>query len=73
MRNAEDSNKLKSNQSGGKQMQTVKRFTKVDNGKLSKVLEYESGKRVEIPINKDGSIKFFDDSKLLKTGTSKPD
>ena len=64
--NAEDSNKSKSNQSGGKQMQTVKTFTKADNGKLSKVLEYESGARVEIPINKDGSVKFFDDSKLLK-------
>lgn len=51
-----------------KQMQTVKRFTKADNGKLSKVLEYESGARVEIPINKDGSVKFFDDSKLLKKG-----
>ena len=66
MKNAEDSNKSKSNQSGGKQMQTVKTFAKADNGKLSKVLEYESGARVEIPINKDGSVKFFDDSKLLK-------
>lgn len=66
--NAEDSNKSKSNQSGGKQMQTVKTFTKADNGKLSKVLEYESGARVEIPINKDGSVKFFDDNKLLKKG-----
>ena len=47
-------------------MQTVKTFIKADNGKLSKVLEYESGARVEIPINKDGSVKFFDDSKLLK-------
>lgn len=47
-------------------MQTVKTFTKADNGKLSKVIEYESGTRVEIPINKDGSVKFFDDSKLLK-------
>lgn len=64
--NAEDSNKSKSNQSGGNKMQTVKRFTKADNGKLSKVLEYESGARVEIPINKDGSVKWFDDSKLLK-------
>lgn len=47
-------------------MQAVKRFTRADNGKLSKVLQYESGARVEIPINKDGSVKWFDDSKLLK-------
>ena len=52
-----------------KQMQTVKTFTKADNGKLSKVLEYESGARVEIPINKDGSVRWFDDSKLLKAST----
>lgn len=49
-----------------KQMQIVKRFTKADNGKLSKVVEYESGARVEIPINKDGSVRWFDDNKLLK-------
>ena len=49
-----------------KQMKTVKRFTKADNGKLSKVLEYESGAKVEIPINKDGSVRWFDDRKLLK-------
>lgn len=50
-------------------MQTVKSFIKADNGKLSKVLEYESGARVEIPINKDGSVRWFDDRKLLKAST----
>lgn len=44
----------------------VKTFTKADNGKLSKVIEYESGARVEIPINKDGSVKWLDDEKLRK-------
>ena len=47
-------------------MQTVKTFTKADNGKLSKVLEYESGTRVEIPINKDGSIKWLEDKPRKK-------
>lgn len=51
------------------QMQTVKTFIKDDNGNLSKVLEYESGAKVEIPINKDGSVRWFDDSKLLKAST----
>ena len=41
-------------------------LTKCDDGKLSKVIEYKSGARVEIPINRDGSVKWFDDSKLLK-------
>lgn len=42
-------------------MQTVKTFTKADNGKLSKVIEYGTGTRVEIPINKDGSVKWHED------------
>ena len=46
-------------------------LTKCDNGKLSKVIEYGSGARVEIPINPDGSVKWFDDSKLLKDRKTK--
>lgn len=42
-------------------MQTFKTSTKADNGKLSKVIEYGSGARVEIPINKDGSIRWYED------------
>lgn len=45
---------------------TVKTFTKVDSGKLAKVIEYGTGSRIEIPINKDGSVKYFDDNRLLK-------
>lgn len=45
----------------------VKTFTKADDGRLSKVIDYGNGSRVEIPINKDGSIKWFDDSALLKS------
>ncbi|MBS5129892.1 MAG: hypothetical protein KHZ01_05330 [Lachnospiraceae bacterium] len=44
----------------------VKVFTKADNGRLSKVIEYDDGSRTEIPIHKDGSVKWFDDSKLLR-------
>lgn len=48
-------------------MKAAKTFTKADNGKLSKVIEYDSKTRVEIPINKDGSVRWFNDSKLLKS------
>lgn len=41
--------------------QTVRRLLKADNGKLSQILEYDSGRRIEIPINKDGSIKWLPD------------
>ena len=47
-------------------MSECKKFLKADRGRLSTVLEYESGTRVEIPINKDGSVKWFDDTILLK-------
>lgn len=40
--------------------------TLCNNGSLYKVIKYRSGSRVKFPINADGSIKWFDDSKLLK-------
>ena len=42
-------------------MQEVRTFTRADNGRLSKVIEYGTGKRVEIPINKDGTVKWYPD------------
>ncbi len=44
----------------------VKVFTKAEDGSLSKVVEYGTVGRVEIPINRDGSIRWFDDNQLLK-------
>ena len=46
----------------------TKVFTKADNGKVSKVIEFETGSKVEIPMEKDGTVKFFDDTKLIKDG-----
>lgn len=34
--------------------------------RMSKVIDYGNSRRVEIPINKDGTVKWFDDSKLIK-------
>ena len=45
----------------------VKKILKAEAGKLSTVLEYSSGARVEIPLNRDGTVKWFDDSKLIKS------
>lgn len=42
-------------------------LTRADGGKLCKVIEYKSGDRVQIPINPDGTIKWYDDSQLKKT------
>ena len=46
----------------------MKMLIRADNGKLYKVLEYSSGQRVEIPINKDGSIKWFADKRKINGG-----
>lgn len=45
----------------------VKRFIKAENGKVSQVLEYESGNRVEIPISKDGTVRWFEDTLKVQT------
>lgn len=44
------------------------RAERTDTGKnkLMRVIEFGSGHRVQIPIEQDGSIKWFDDSKLIK-------
>lgn len=39
---------------------------KYDNGLIYDVLRFKSGVRVEIPLNKDRSIKWFDDTQLIK-------
>lgn len=51
----------------GKAMQTVKTFTKSEGGRLRKVLEYRTGAKVEVPINRDGSIRWYKDKPKVKT------
>lgn len=48
-------------------MQTVKTFTKSEGGRLRKVLEYRTGAKVEVPINRDGSIRWYKDKPKVKT------
>lgn len=42
-------------------MEMGKRFIKADNGKRTYVIKYETGKRVEVPINNDGSVRWYED------------
>lgn len=41
-------------------------LTEEGKSRLSKVISYGDGKRVEIPINNDGTVRWFDDSKLMR-------
>lgn len=47
-----------------------KKILKADNGKVTQVIEYESGTKVEIPLTRTGQVRWFDDSKLLKKKAS---
>ena len=44
----------------------MKKIIKAEDGKVSQVLEFDDGERIEIPIAKNGDIKWFDDTKLLR-------
>ena len=44
----------------------MKKIIKADNGKVSQVLEFDDGERIETPIAENGDIKWFDDTKLIR-------
>lgn len=52
-----------------KDTKNTKVWIKSDNGRAYKVLEWDSGRKIEIPIDPDGMIKWFDDTKLIKQPT----
>lgn len=37
-----------------------------EDGRMYRVAEYDDKSQVAIPINPDGTVKWFDDSKLLR-------
>lgn len=48
----------------GIQSMKTKTFLMADNGKLSHVVEYPmTGARIEVPINSDGTVKWYEDKR----------
>ena len=45
---------------------TKAELTSGGKSRISQVIDFGNGHKVEIPINKDGSVKWFDDSKLIR-------
>ena len=45
---------------------TRSELTSERKNRLSKVIKFGNGKKVEIPINRDGSVRWFDDLKLIR-------
>ena len=44
----------------------MQKWIKSENGKVTQVVEFDSGEKIEIPLAKNGDIKWFDDTKLIK-------
>lgn len=44
----------------------MKKWIKAEDGKVTQVIEFDSGSKVELPLDKDGNVKWFDDTKLIK-------
>ena len=44
----------------------MKKWIKSEDGKVTQVIEFDNGTRVEIPLDKNGEVKWFDDTKLIK-------
>lgn len=45
---------------------TVKIWTRAERNEVHKVIDYGNGKQVAIPVNKDGTVRWFDDEKLIR-------
>lgn len=44
----------------------MKKIIKAEDGKVSQIIEFDNGERIELPLDKDGNLKWFDDTKLLR-------
>ena len=44
----------------------MKKIIKAEDGKVSQVIEFDNGERIELPLDKNGNVKWFDDTKLIK-------
>ena len=44
----------------------MKKLIKAEDGKVTQIIEFDSGSKIELPLDKDGNLKWFDDTKLIK-------
>ena len=44
----------------------MKKWIKADNGRVTQVIEFDDGSKMELPLDNNGNLKWFDDSKLIK-------
>ena len=44
----------------------MKKWIKADNGRVTQVIEFDDGSKMELPLDNNGNLKWFDDSKFVK-------
>lgn len=44
----------------------MKKWIKADNGRVTQVIKFNDGSKMELPLDKNGNLKWFDDSKFVK-------
>lgn len=44
----------------------MKKWIRTDDGKVSQVIEFDDGTRIELPLDSNGNLVWFDDEILRK-------
>lgn len=44
----------------------MKKWIKADNGRVTQVIEFDGGSKMELPLDNQGNLKWFDDELLRK-------
>nr|DAH23423.1 MAG TPA: hypothetical protein [Bacteriophage sp.] len=44
----------------------MKKWIKADNGRVTQVIKFDDGSKMELPLDKNGNLKWFDDELLRK-------
>ena len=44
----------------------MKKWIKADNVRVTQVIEFDDRSKMELPLDNNGNLKWFDDSKFVK-------
>ena len=44
----------------------MKKWIKADNGRVTQVIKFDDGSKIELPLTQSGEVKWFDDELLRK-------
>lgn len=44
----------------------MKKWIKADNGRVKQVIKFDDGSKMELPLDNQGNLKWFDDELLRK-------